>query len=144
MTFPALCTSSSLGLIMIIGRSPADASISWMYGNTAYPTMFCGAMEDEVIAAVAADAATDGSSEMNSSASPQSIISRMRATPERERGRPWNTPDPMEPCTHTRTRFPSAASFHGELANELEERADAVHVSVDVELVGTPPWPCTA
>ena len=44
MTVPALCTSSSLGLIMIIGRSPAASSMAWTYGNTAYPTMFWGAM----------------------------------------------------------------------------------------------------
>eukprot|EP00982_Pelagococcus_subviridis_P008788 30871-Pelagococcus_subviridis.AAC.22 len=89
--------SSSLGLIMIIGRSPAASSIAMIRGNTANPTMFCGAIKMKKSSSGCGTSPSIAPLEMNSSASPQSIMSSILATPDNDSGKPWNTPSPMLP-----------------------------------------------
>ena len=88
---------------------------------------------------------------------PQSICSRMKRVPARARGMPEKTPTPIGPWTHTWLTSTSsedrtagctahcAALTHphysalpckleGHLADQLHERANAVHVHLRVEL----------
>lgn len=92
------------------GRGPAVSHSAARPGSTEWPVMCCGAMTINISSSSAASVRLPMRTKPPGSSSPQSMPSSRRRTPASCSGMAVNAPVPMEACTTTRTRRPSAFS----------------------------------